>query len=164
MTEEVKKEEVKEEKIKEEETPTVDKVDKVDNAKDLSPFVSKDDIIVCKVGYYLKNDGAGFVVEGVQDEFTEALATSSFEVTFRLPSQKDANIIHERTNSSQLNQTEIGMFSAFTKLEYIRLLVLLVAWTLPKPCIEESVEELHPSFVKGIISALRDKIGMDAIV
>jgi len=151
MTEEVKNKNI-------EETPKVEKVN------DISPFVNEKDTFQCKVGYFLKEDGSGFCVERVHDEFDPEKEEGSFEVTFRVPTQRDANIISQRIGSTSSNESEMGMFNTFSKLEYVRLLVLMSDWTLVKPCTEESVEALHPSFVKGIISALRDKISMDGIV
>jgi len=159
VKEEVKAE-VKEE-VKEEVKAEV-KAEKKVTAK-TSPFVSKDAVITCKVGYYLKPNGFGFIVEGVQDEYEEEKATDFIEVTFRLPSQKDTNIIAQRGNIGS-GEGEMSIFKSFNELEYVRFLALLKSWTLDAPCTEESIEELHPSFVKGILTALREKIGMDGIV
>jgi len=157
-TKEEVKEEVKEE-TKEETKEVVKEV--VIPAKNLSPFVRNNTSFVCKIGYYLKPDGSGFMVEGDED-YKKEEKTNEFKVTFRLPNQKDANIIAEGSQGTATN--EMGIFKAFNDLEYIRFLVLLVDWTLEKPCTEESIESLHPSFVKGMVTALREKIGMDGIV
>lgn len=131
--------------------------------KAMSPFIGDNDNVVCKIHYYLKDDGSGFIVEGVDEEFQQDLAKDFFEVTFRVPTQKDSNLIRTKMTSNS-GETELGIYSAFANLEYVRMLVLIKDWTLPKLCSEDNIEELHPSFVKGIVNSLRDKIGMDGIV
>jgi len=168
MTEEVK--EVKEEDIKEEDIAKVEdnvggdvNVPKILESvkRSASAFITDEDTFDLKVRYYVR--GIKYCVENIDDNFDKEDVTDEFTFVCRIPNQEDVNIISQRVGSSG-GGGEMTMFKAFTDMEYIRLVRLLKDWSLDEPCIESSIERMHPGIVKGMIVAVRNKLEMTAIV
>jgi len=135
--------------------------------KILSPFVEEGSVFNIEIQYYLeeKERGTGkFVIKNVHDDFDVTKECNKFNITLRIPTQKDAIIINNRQSKNTKGENELEIYRVFSEVEYFRFLLLVTSWTLESPCTEENINKLHPAFVKGIVTAIRNEIGMDGIV
>jgi len=142
----------------------------IDNATSVAVDSREADIFVTElntfnvsVKYYTVN--GKLFVEGVDEEFDKDALCGSLSVTFKYPSQGDmskiaVNLSNVKSISGNLENIDIR---DFLNIEFARLLCLIRKWDSKKTLSNENILSLHPKIVKGILSKMREEIGMDGI-
>ena len=123
---------------------------------------------------YFKRDGEIFV-EGVDEEFPDKSNelelgdeelkakipkkdVKTITVWFKYPNFSDARTI---TNMSNTDFSTTMTIADLIRLEQIRLVVLVRAWSLKTDIAQ--FDNLNVKIVKGLINQVRNKIGLDGI-
>lgn len=157
---EVKGTEVVAMEVKETETEEVN-ADKEIETKVISfddIFISEDDTFDVTVAFY--EEEGELIVHSIDNEYVDGHeAERSFTVTLKYPSQADLEAI--MSTEGYVSPENMTMMDII-KLELTRIGVLIRSWTIDKEITE--VGSLNPKIIKGLASAVREKIGMDGIV
>lgn len=145
---------------KEEQKPSKEESkEKLDASYFSDIFITEDDRFDVTVKYY--RDGPVIVVD-TDDDFDKTKECKELTVTFKNPSQGDAEMI-DITGGGKNIDTGLNVREVL-KLELARVLVLIRGWSINKPISNESVMGLHPRMIKALTIKLRDIIGMDGII
>ena len=166
---EEKAEEKTEEKVEEKaEEKTEEKAEekteeKTEGSKKRSIFVTEDDLFDVVIRYYF-DDIDNLIIDGIDDVFDNNRTDIQEDTfTFKRASQGDTSLISSRMGEGPSDSEEFA-WKRFLEMEFIRVLVLIRKWTLPKPLDNENVLALHPQIVKGVINGVREKIGTDGLI
>jgi len=124
-------------------------------------FVTEEDLFDVS-SYHYKDDGQLFVKD-VDEDFDENKEANEFIMTFKKPSQGDANAIQTTSRISGEEGEDIALRD-FMQLEFTRFLVLMRSWSLKEEITNESILELNPKIVRAILNGIRDKIGTEGII
>lgn len=123
-------------------------------------LVTENDTFDVTVNYY--KDGNQLFVNGVDDNFDETKKCKEFKATFKYPDQADVS--HIASASPKLGTSGEIDARDFMRLEFSRLLCLIRDWSLGRPIDNHTILSVNPKIIKGIIAAIREKIGVDGIV
>jgi len=116
-------------------------------------FITEDDTFTIDVTYYL-DDNSPIVKEFDEDFDSKDKEVHSFEMTFKHPSQKDAEYIMA---TRPIDSVEDAKIVDFIELENVRIVTLMRGWSMSRPLTD--LASIHPEIVKAIRFKVSEKIG-----
>jgi len=149
---------------KEDVQPTEDTGKKAVDSLVSSPFVDQDARFDVSVNFV--RIGENVFVENKDEDYQEKVdevgkdKVAAIVVSFKYPDTGDCDQI-------TLGSTHTGVqlqFKDFTKLELIRMLVLIKGWNQPMPLDNQEILKLHPKITRAILDGLIDRLGNDGLV
>lgn len=156
VTEEVKNESP--EKVEEPKVEDAEKVEDIDDMDDNSDiFITEKDRFDIPIEYYMVGNDPS--IKGFDDDYDDKHEKiKKFTITFKHPSQKDADAI---VLTNPIEDIEKTTYNEFLQLENLRILVLIRTWTLKKDITE--IAYLHPKMIKAIRLKVTEEIGGNGI-
>ncbi len=122
-------------------------------------FVTENDTFEVSVKYYKEN--GRIYVETVDDKFSSE-DFKTLTVTIKYPDQSDSMIILSSIPSSKnIEKMEIG---DFLSLEFSRLMILIRKWNLDKKITKDTILNVNPKIIKGLLNKIRDHLGAEGLV
>ena len=160
-----KKEEVKTEEVKseEEDSSTKDKENEtpeVVNSSDI--FITEKDTFDVTLKYY-KKDGQIYTDSGTDDDFSTTEPCKEIVLTLKYPDQSDCVVIASATSNIGHDMEKVDIRD-FLAMELTRLIILARKWSDAEKLNRDSIMRLNTKIVKGFLTRIRDKIGMEGII
>ena len=148
------KEAAKEDKKPEEKKIEISKFDDI--------FITEDDTFDITLKYY-KKDGQIYTDGGTDDDFSTEVPCKELVVTFKYPDQSDCAVITSATPRMDQDMEKVDVRD-FIAMELTRLIILARKWSAPEKINRDSIMKLNTKIVKGLLTKIRNKIGMEGII
>jgi len=126
-------------------------------------FITEKNRFTVSVEYY-KDEGNNIIVENVDDNFDKTRKTKKISVTFKYPNQGDVTAIANNPIRSNVKSMENLTVNDFILLEISRFMCLIREWSLPQKINNETIMNINPKIIKGILSGIRKEIGTEGII